>query len=242
MLEVIEKLLVLQDRDRNISRVKAELAKAAPERQVAQNRLTSAQQKLEAAKHTAMQIESDRKKLELEVDARKQQIDKYSIQQFQTKKNDEYRALAQEIANCRAAIVQIEDQQLELMERGEAAQREVATAQRVLQEAKANYDTQVAELASREENLKSRLAQLVEGHEQLTAGIDESVLTRYSRLRVNKGDNAIVGIEHSVCGGCHMKLPVQIVVSCQGQREVISCPNCGRMLYYSDHMDLAVAD
>src|SRR5262245_6336588 len=128
MLEVIEKLLILQDRDRKIHRVRAESANVEPEREALQGRLIGSQAALEAAKLTVKQIESDRKKLELEVEAKKQQIEKYSLQQFQTKKNEEYRALASEIETCRTAIVQLEDQQLDLMEKAEIAQKEATQA------------------------------------------------------------------------------------------------------------------
>src|SRR4051812_40805094 len=129
MLDVIEKLLILQDRDRKILRTQDELAHIDPERQDFKRRLDTAQVKLDAAKHRVKQIESDRKKLELDVDAKKQQIERYANQQFQTKKNEEYRALAHEIEMAKEVIVKIEDQQLELMEQGEAAQKEVAAQQ-----------------------------------------------------------------------------------------------------------------
>ena len=57
-----------------------------------------------------------------------------------------------------------------------------------------------------------------------------------------KGGNVIVGIQHGVCGGCHMKFPQQIVLSCRREEEIVTCPNCGRILYYTRDMDLAVAD
>ncbi|MCI0540087.1 MAG: C4-type zinc ribbon domain-containing protein, partial [Verrucomicrobiales bacterium] len=232
MLEVIEKLLIVQDRDRKIQRVRAELANVGPEREALQNRLTGAQAALEAAKLATKQIESERKKLELEVEAKKLQIEKYSLQQFQTKKNEEYRALANEIENCRAAIVQLEDQQLELMEKAEVAQKEAGQAANAFSEAKRVVEKLVADLAQKDETLKRQLTEFEDNYDQLTVGIDEAALNRYQRLRRSKGDNAVVGIEHGVCGGCHMKLPVQIIRSCQGQQEIVSCPNCGRILYY----------
>jgi predicted nucleic acid-binding Zn-ribbon protein len=35
---------------------------------------------------------------------------------------------------------------------------------------------------------------------------------------------------------------VQVVVQCQAEKEMVSCPNCGRILYYTRDMDLAVVD
>jgi predicted nucleic acid-binding Zn-ribbon protein len=243
MLDAIEKLLILQDRDRKITRVQAELASLAPQRDRLQAGFADSQARLEGAKLQLKQLESERKRLELEVEAKKQQIEKYALQQFQTKKNEEYRALATEIDTCRAAIVGLDDQQLELMERAEAVQKEVAAATVEANGARKLIDSQMADLAEREGALRKELADLEAGYEELEGAVgDESILARYKRLRKQRGERSVVGIEHSVCGGCHMKLPTQIVISCQGAQEPISCPYCGRLLYYTPHMDLAVAE
>ena len=242
MLEAIEKLLILQDRDRKISRLRNELANIGPERRALEAKTASSQATLDSARHRTKQIESDRKKLELDVEAKKQAIERYALQQFQTKKNDEYRALAHEIEMARAAIVKLEDQQLELMEQAETLQREVASATRVADEAKRHAEQQLADLAVREENLKKEMATLEADRDQLVAAVDQTVLPRYERLRKSKGDNVVVGVANGVCGGCHMKLQRQVIVSCQGHLDIVSCPNCGRILYYTRDMDLAVSD
>ena len=241
MLPVIEKLLILQDRDRKLLRVQDELARIAPERHELQSKLAGSQSNLEAAKHRAKQIESDRKKLELDVDAKKQLIEKYSLQQFQTKKNEEYRALAHEIDTCKAAIVKLEDQQLELMEQIEAAQKEVATATQVAAEAKKQIDARVADIGTREANLKKELSELQSNREELAGAVDDITRSKYERLLKQKGQS-VVGIQHGVCGGCHMQLSRSILVGCQADQELVTCPNCGRILYYTRDMDLAVAE
>jgi predicted nucleic acid-binding Zn-ribbon protein len=242
MLPVIEKLLILQDRDRNILRVSEELARIAPERNELQGRLTSSQQQLDSAKQKVKQLESDRKKLELEVESKKSLIEKYSIQQFQTKKNEEYRALAHEIEMCKEAISGLDDQQIELMEKGEAAQRSVDAASKAFNEAKKALDARVADLNAREGNLKKELDGLLENRETLASVVDETTRSKYERLFKQKGRNVVVGIQHGVCGGCHMQLSRSIIVGCQGDQDLITCPNCGRILFFTPDMDLAVAD
>lgn len=242
MLDVIEKLLVLQDRDRKIIQTKDELAHVEPERQEMKSRASGSQARLDAAKLRAKQIESDRKKLELDVEARKQQIDKYSNQQLQTKKNEEYRALSNEIENCRKIITSIEDQEIELMEKAEVASKEIAEAQAVAAEAKKLVDGKLADLAAREKNLQAELTRLESNRSELAAVIDSSVRDKYERLLRSKGGTAIVGISHHSCGGCHMKLSRGTVVACQAQQEIVTCTNCGRILYFTADMDLAVAD
>jgi len=242
MQETIEKLLILQDRDRKILRVQQELAHIAPERETLHARAALTQSQLESAKGRVKQIEADRKRLEVDVEAKKTQIEKYANQQLQTRKNEEYRALAHEIDSCKADINKIEDQEIELMEQAEAAQKEVARATQEAAAAKKLVDEQAAQLNQREENLKKELAELQSGRASLAAAVDETARARYERLLKSKGDNVVVGVDHGACGGCHMKLPAQILVTCQRHKELVSCINCGRILYYTRDMALAAAE
>jgi hypothetical protein len=72
--------------------------------------------------------------------------------------------------------------------------------------------------------------------------VDESARARYERLVRSKGEGVVVGIQHGVCGGCHMRVPPQLLVMCQAEKELVSCSNCGRILYYTQDMDLAVTE
>jgi uncharacterized protein len=242
MLEAIEKLLILQDRDLRIERLHSELEQIPAQRADLQGRTASSQAALDAAKKRVMEIESQRKELELEAKSLKDRIDKYSNQQLQTKKNDEYRALANEIENCKRQINAIEDREIECMERTEAAQKEVKAAQAVADAARKEMESQVGELDSREATLKKELAELDASRETLAAAVEENARARYQRLFNSKGGRVVVGIQHGVCGGCHMRLPTQISVQVRGNQEVVTCPNCARILYYTRDMDMVVAE
>ncbi len=222
--------------------IREQLARMEPERQSFQGKAAATQAGLEAVKNQVKQVETDRKKLELEAQSKKQQIERYALQQFQTKKNEEYRALAHEIDTCRQSITELEDQQLELMEQAETLQKATAAASREADETRKMAEEQLRQLAAREQSLRDELAALESNRNQLTPGIDERVLNHYERVFHNKGDNVVVGIEHGVCGGCHMRFPVQLMVSCQAAKEMITCPNCGRILYYTSDMDVAAVD
>ena len=103
-------------------------------------------------------------------------------------------------------------------------------------------EEQVAQLDAREQNLQKELAELEANREELAAAVDEGARARYERLVRSKGENVVVGVQHGVCGGCHMKLPPQLLVTCQAEKELVACSNCGRILYYTRDMDLAVAE
>ena len=76
----------------------------------------------------------------------------------------------------------------------------------------------------------------------ISGHLHESTRSRYERLLKSKGDNAVVGIEHGVCGGCHMKLQQRLIVTCQAQKEIVTCSSCGRILYFTRDMDLTGGD
>jgi predicted nucleic acid-binding Zn-ribbon protein len=242
MLETIEKLLVLQDRDRKIHRVQHELAHVGPEREGLTSKAASTQAQLETAKNRVKQIESERKRLDLDIEAKKSLIEKYANQQLLTRKNEEYRALAHEIDMAKEAIFKIEDVEIGLMEQAEAAQREVALATQAAAAAKKLVDEQITLINQREANLKRELAELLAGRHELAAAVEETIRNRYDRLLKSKGDNIVVGIHHGVCGGCHMKIPAQNLVTAKSQQEVAACPSCGRILYFSTDMDMTPTD
>ena len=100
----------------------------------------------------------------------------------------------------------------------------------------AAHEDQIILLDGREGNLKKELATLQEGRTALANAVEEGARNRYERLFKSKGENVVVGVEHSVCGGCHMKLPTQIITLCRGRSELVTCPNCGRILYYTPDM------
>lgn len=242
MQEIIEKLLVLQDRDRKLVRVTQELAHIGPEREGLKKKAAATQTALEAAKTRVKQIETERKQRDLEIESKKAQIEKYLNQQLQTRKNEEYKALTHEIEMAKEAIFKIEDAEIVLMEQAEAAQKDVATATAEAAAAKKLVDDQIGQLNTREENLKKELIELTGSRVQLAEAVDESTRNRYERLFKSKGENVVVGIEHSACGGCHMKLPTQIITNCRAQGELVTCPNCGRILYFSRDMILTAAE
>jgi len=242
MLEVIEKLLILQDRDRRIRRVRAELSSIEPQRQAMKSKAAGAQAGLDAARQRVKEIETRRKNLDLEVETKKGQINKYGQQQFETRKNDEYQALAREIEARKGEIIKIEDEEIELMEKAEQAAKQVEAANKVLKEAQAIVDNEVNQLNGSEKNLQKELAELESNRGELAAAVGEVPLGRYERIMKSRGDNVIVGIEHGVCGGCHMKIPAQVVLHCRAQQELTACTNCGRILYYTRDMVLTATE
>ena len=53
-------------------------------------------------------------------------------------------------------------------------------------------------------------------------------------LAFPSADAAIVALEHEVCTGCHMKVTTQTAHHVKNGKEIVSCEQCGRILYWAD--------
>src|ERR1051326_1833108 len=113
MLPVLEKLLILQDRDRRIAQLKAERVRIPEQEAVAQERLKAESTRLDSLRDQAKHIEADRKKLEIDAESKRALITKYRTQLSQIKSNTEYQALLKEIARVEQEIDEIETHELE---------------------------------------------------------------------------------------------------------------------------------
>jgi predicted nucleic acid-binding Zn-ribbon protein len=231
MLPEVEKLLTVQERDQRIRAFQLELHAIPEEQKFKEKQIADAAARLEAAKTRMKEIEVDRGKLQVDSQAKRDAIARYKTQQFQTRKNEEFAALGHEIGAAEKAIVGFEDRELELMEEVENLRPVVAEAERAHKEEKAKLDAQIAELAKKAENIRARLDELAAGRPALVEGIDEDLLDNYNRLFKSKGGSALVELDHEVCTGCHMKVTTQVALAVKGDKTMVHCPNCGRILH-----------
>ena len=186
---------------------------------------------LEAMKHRARQVEVDRKNLELDVGTRTESISRLKTQQYQTRKNDEFQAIGHEIERYENEIRKIEDEELELMIEADKLKADLGVEEKKAATVKESVARQTADLDAKSKTLESRLEELTKERAEIAGKIDEDLLGRFERLFKSKGDAVVVPLEHEVCTGCHMKVTTQTAHRAKAGKEIVSCDNCGRILY-----------
>jgi predicted nucleic acid-binding Zn-ribbon protein len=227
----LQKLLVLQARDQKIRQIELEIKTLPQQRKNLEAQMTATAASLEALKQRARQLEVDRKKLELDVGTRQNTISRLKTQQYETRKNDEFQAMGHEIERYEKEIVQLEDQELELMEQADKLRAEIVTQEKTAAASRDSLNRQMADLEEKSKALRAELEELRQERTRLIADIDEEVRERYDRLFRSKGDAAVVAVEHGVCTGCHMKVTTATAVRAKSGNEIVSCEQCGRILY-----------
>jgi len=227
----LEQLLVLQDREQKIRQIQNEVKTLPLQKKNLESQLASSQAALEALRQKVRQVEVDRKKLELDVGTRTDTIAKLRTQQYETRKNDEFQAMGNEIKRYEEEIGKIEDQELELMDQADKLKAELSAEEKKAATVSDSIARQMKDLESKAEALEARFQELSKERDNLAADIDEDILDRFHRLFASKGDAAVVALEHDVCTGCHMKVTTATAVHVKGGREIVSCEQCGRILY-----------
>ena len=142
--------------------------------------------------------------------------------------------MGREIERYQTEISGLEDQELELMEKADQLKTQIAEEEKRAAAGKESIAKQIINLDSKQETLTERLEGLKKEREELAGKVDEDLLDLFNRLFVSKGDAAVVGLEHDVCTGCHMKVTTATAVRVKGGREIVSCEQCGRILYAAE--------
>jgi len=232
MLPEVEKLLILQERDSRIADIRFAVASIPKELAAREAELGVLRKALETKKSRAREIEAECKTLENKVLSLKERITKCKTQQLQTRKNEEYAALAHEIESAEKQISILEDRELELMEELDSLQPMLHEADAAFREGAKKNTEQIAGIEKKRATLSAQLAELEETRSKLTQGLDEELLNLYERLFRSKGGSAVVELVQCICTGCHMRVPQHIVVETRSGKSIVQCPHCGRILFY----------
>jgi predicted nucleic acid-binding Zn-ribbon protein len=232
MLAEIKTLLIVQDRDTRLRRLREDLRRLPEEAARAKGRLAGDEAALLAAKSAATENEMAIHKLQLEIDTRRTTIGRLKTQQFETRKNDEYTALGHEIDRYAADIARLEDSELALMEKGESLKATAAAAAATLVATRAKVQDDLTQMKDRHLGLTAQVTEVEAERSRLSAGVDAALLGRYDRIFEKKAP-AVVPLEHGICGGCHMKVTPTTLNQVKGEKGLAFCENCSRILYFS---------
>jgi len=227
----LEQLLVLQDRQQKIKQIQTEVETLPLQKKSLEAQLAASVAGVEVLKQKARRVEMDRKKLELDVGTRTESISRLKTQQYQTRKNDEFQAIGHEIERYENEIRKIEDEELELMIEADKLKADLAVEEKKAATVKESIARQTADLDAKSKTLESHLEELTKERAEIAGKIDEDLLGRFERLFKSKGDAVVVPLEHEVCTGCHMKVTTQTAHRAKAGKEIVSCDNCGRILY-----------
>jgi predicted nucleic acid-binding Zn-ribbon protein len=231
---VLEKLLILQDRDAKRLGLEATLKAVPRDIAAVEGKIAGEKAAIETARLELRELESHKKIIETEIGSAEDKLAKYRTQQSLVRKNEEFKALGHEIETTQATIGEWEGKELEVMYKIDEAKKKFAAAEAVLKANITGHEGRIRTLKERETSLIAELksAQL----EVITARgpLAEPELKIYDRIAA-KGMPACVPIRGGKCGGCHLKVSSEVESAARGKSsdgKLATCDQCGRLVYW----------
>jgi predicted nucleic acid-binding Zn-ribbon protein len=231
MLPDIQRLIELQQTDREIQRLKDEVA-ALP-RRVAEieSKLANTRAQVERAKAAIKADESNRRKLEMDIQGLQQKISKYRDQSLEVKTNEQYKALLHEISFAEQDIRIIEDKILQGMLDVEENEKRLKAAEAELKAETAEIEQEKAEARRRTAEDEAKLAEHNANRNQLRGAVAADLLRHYDRVFKLRRTALAEARDHK-CSACQVMLRPQVYNDVRTNEQIVICDSCQRILYY----------
>jgi len=160
---------------------------------------------------------------------------KYEQQLMGVKNSREYDALSKEV-EIQGLEIQIAEKKIreinaQIDSRSQELQRfsdELAGRKKDLDNKKGELNDIVAETEKEEQ-------ELIAASEKARKGIEDRLLTAYTRIRKNARNGlAVVTVQRDACGGCFNQIPPQRQMDIRTRKRIAICEHCGRILVDAD--------
>ena len=224
-------LASLQEYDDILVRLTAELDEARVDL-ADDEALQSARRAVAEVEERCAALERDQRRLEGEIDGLVARVEREEKRLYDGSVGlpKELAGIQQEIASLRSRLSDIEDTELELLDRLEEAEgaREAARAavEQAESDSKEKHERLGGVITRLEGEIEATNTQRETCQGRLTAGL----VAQYEDLRRRRGGVAVAHLQGSVCAACRVGVPPSARKRALDQEAPALCPNCERFL------------
>ncbi|MBO4301456.1 MAG: hypothetical protein J5861_07635 [Desulfovibrio sp.] len=236
--EQIRQLVELQKVDDAIHAVKQQLERAPNEMHDLEQRFAAAETQRNYILDKLSHLQDQQKRLSHDIDDDSARIKKSKNKLMQVGNQREYHAMMREMDSMERVNRSREEEKTTLLE-------ELQLQNDALAEIDKTYNTIKSELEEKRAGLEDKMRQGYEDLEELNAKrasvgktIPQPVFMRYEFIRKRLEHPVIVAVKDGVCSGCHIAVPPQSFIELQRGQQILSCPNCQRLIFWCGHFDM----
>lgn len=234
-LKQIEQLICLQKVDDEIHRIKQELESAPRDVENLRARFGDLVDQHTRQKDKMAHLRDQEKRLGLEIEDDSSRLKKSKGKLMTAGNSKEYHAMVREMDSLERVNRTKEEEKAALLE-------EITRQTSLLAEVEAQHQSLEAELRAGEAGLQARISAAESSLEELqlkrkSAGKDvpAPVFARYEFIRERLEHPVIVPVSDGICSGCNIAIPPQNFIELQKAAQILSCPNCQRLMFWSEH-------
>lgn len=227
----------LQEIDDQLRRLRNALEEGASKLAEAAAALKNSENRLASARKDLMAMRSRHRELEGEVSGLAVKQKNNEARQMNIKSDNEYAALMKEADFLAGRINELEDETLELLDRIEQREAEISGLETAAAEESTAYDRLAAETESAGQTGRHQLAELTDRRAAVVSALPSAWLKQYDEIAKARGGRAVSAAAAGLCLACRLGFPPQIFNELQRNEKIMTCPNCGRIIFWRDHPD-----
>lgn len=149
----------------------------------------------------------------------------------EVKTNKEYQAVLKEIELIKAKNGEREDDIISALEEADRVRGEVKVKEAALEEYRQQYEKERKNVEGELGTLDGELLTFRQKNDEIRKQVAGDILRRYESIQGLRNGIAVVQVWKEVCRGCHMNIPPQLYNELQKTADLLSCPNCNRIIY-----------
>ena len=239
MYDQLPILLQLQEVDNEIDKLNSEKSRIPAELKILEAELAKHKAVFQTSSNAMEELQKERRSKERQLATQQPQLDKYKAQRLAVKTNKEYAALESEIADLEQANSEIEDEILELMISIDEVTAEIEVARDKLKTQEAESKKKQNKFLAEGRKLDKQIAVWDKKRGVFLEKISSTLMGKYDNWRKRRGSSLVAVIIDQSCGGCHLKLPPQLINEVRKKQEMHLCNSCGRILYWQEEVEVS---
>jgi len=177
----------------------------------------------------------DKQKLKREKDrqlqAGQEALKKTRDRLSEVKTNKEYQSMLKEIETSETKNGKIEEEIIMLLDGLDGYSRDMKQKEGDFESSRLAYEDKKKELQADVDSLQGRLEELLLDIQTIREDTHPDLLKKYDKIKAFANGVAVVPVRKEVCSGCHMAIPPQMYNELQTGHEILTCPNCNRIIF-----------
>ncbi|WP_022663331.1 zinc ribbon domain-containing protein [Paucidesulfovibrio longus] len=238
----IEQLVVLQSVDDEIIGLREELEGAPRELAELENLLQSYDERTAQIDEKLDLLKQQQKRLDDEIEEDAGKVKKSKNKLMMASNTKEYHAMMREMDSLEKLNRMREEERVAVVE--ELARQKEAKVEldEEVGTVRVDFDAKKATLDERVQQAQKRLDALDKKRKKAGKVVPAPILGRYEFIRSRLRNPVIVPVTEGICSGCNIMIPPQIYNELQKGKQILSCPNCQRLIYWVEHTPVPSAE
>ena len=234
MKEKLLLLIALQECDTQLVKLAAKTVKLPEKIQKMDADFLAYKESIEVNKKRFDELKSRHAECEIGIKKLNEGMLKAKERLLEVKNNKEYQAMLKEIETSEKSRGEFEEKVIAMLEEMEGLSVLVKRDEEALEEARRKHED---EKKIHEDDISAIDADTLvwtKKRDELQKSIPAELLAHYEKVKKRNNGVGVIPVWKAVCNGCHMNIPPQLYNELQRSSELLTCPNCNRIMYYQN--------